>query len=56
MFVRNEIRKEVVAQYPSAAKIVKVNGGYMVFDCVGDYQTWKNQNDRLHNEIKAASN
>lgn len=43
MFVQNEKRKQVVAHYPSAAKIVKVGSGYMVFEFVGDYETWKNQ-------------
>lgn len=43
MFVKNTNRKHVVAQYPGAAKIVKVDGGYMVFMFVSDYDTWKNQ-------------
>lgn len=36
-------RKNVVAAYPSAAKIVKVCGGWQVFECVGDYKTWAAQ-------------
>lgn len=43
MFVANENRKEVVNLYPSAAKIVKVCGGYKVFEFVTDYEIWKNQ-------------
>lgn len=43
MFVANTNRKQVVAANPSAAKIVKVEGGYMVFEFMSDYQTWKNQ-------------
>lgn len=43
MFVANTNRKEVVAQHPGAAKIVKVCGGYMVFESMADYATWKNQ-------------
>lgn len=43
MFVANENRKEVAKQYPSAAKIVKVCGGYMVFEFLIDYETWENQ-------------
>ncbi len=43
MFVANENRKEVVKQYPGAAKIVKVCGGYGVFEFFTDYETWKNQ-------------
>ena len=43
MFVANTNRKEVVAQNPNAAKIVKVEGGYMVFKYMSDYETWKSQ-------------
>ena len=43
MFVVNTNRKEVFAQNPSAAKILKVEGGYMVFEFMSDYETWKNQ-------------
>lgn len=43
MFVANKNRKEVVKQYPSAQKIVKVCGGYMVFFTQPDYTTWLNQ-------------
>ncbi len=43
MFVANTNRKQVVARYPEAAKIVKVEGGYMVFEFMSDYETWKNQ-------------
>jgi len=28
---------------PWAAKIVKVEGGYMAFESVSDYQTWRKQ-------------
>jgi hypothetical protein len=43
MFVANTNRKEVVAQHPGAAKIVKVEGGYMVFEYMADYEIWKSQ-------------
>ncbi len=36
-------RKDVVAQHPSAAKIVAVGGGYAVFDTLTDYEIWRNQ-------------
>lgn len=36
-------RAAVVAAYPSAAKIVKVDGGWAVFEYMTDYETWKNQ-------------
>ncbi len=35
--------REVKAEYPSAAKIVKVTGGWAVFDTLADYETWKRQ-------------
>ncbi len=28
---------------PWAAKIVKVDGGYMAFESIDDYNTWKRQ-------------
>lgn len=43
MFVANTNRKEVVAQNPGAVKLVKVEGGYIVFETIDAYQTWKNQ-------------
>lgn len=42
-FIETKNRKEVEKEYPSAAKIVKVEGGYMVFAFLQDYNTWKNQ-------------
>lgn len=36
-------RKNVVVAWPSAAKIVKVCGGWAVFEFVTDYQDWLNQ-------------
>ena len=36
-------RKEVVEAYPSAAKIVRVMGGWMVFETYTEYLTWKSQ-------------
>lgn len=36
-------RKEVKKAYPAAAKIVKVCGGWAVFETIADYNTWKNQ-------------
>ena len=35
--------KAVKTAYPSATKIVKVHGGWQVFDTWTDYQIWKNQ-------------
>lgn len=42
-FIASDSRKEVVAANPGAAKIIKVCGGYMVFDTIADYETWKDQ-------------
>jgi hypothetical protein len=36
-------RKNVVAAYPAAAKIVKVCGGWAVFEFFTDYEIWRNQ-------------
>ncbi len=33
----------VKEEYPSAAEIVEVDGGWMVFDTVTDAETWRNQ-------------
>ncbi len=33
----------VRAEYPGAAEIVEVDGGWMVFDTVTDADTWRNQ-------------
>jgi len=42
MFI-SKSRKEVLNQYSEAAKIVKVCGGYQVFETLSNYKTWKNQ-------------
>jgi hypothetical protein len=36
-------RKDVSATYPAAAKIVKVSGGWAVFEFLSDYEMWKAQ-------------
>ena len=43
MFIANTNRQAVAAEYADAAKIVKVEGGYMVFMTMTEYQTWQNQ-------------
>lgn len=47
MIFANELdyktRKNVVAAYPSAAKVVKVCGGWAVFAFMSDYEMWKAQ-------------
>ena len=42
-FIETNSRKEAEEQAEGAAVIVKVEGGYMAFEYVSDYQTWKNQ-------------
>lgn len=41
-FVRGS-RKDAKKECRWAAKIVKVVGGYMCFESINDYRTWKNQ-------------
>jgi len=41
--VRCKCRRTAARRCPWAAKIIKVNGGYMVFESVADWETWKNQ-------------
>ena len=36
-------RREAVKLMPWAAVIAKVAGGYMGFERMGDYRTWRNQ-------------
>lgn len=36
-------KKEVLKEYPLAQEIVKVDGGYLVFFYMSDYEIWKNQ-------------
>ena len=43
-FYPSMTRKEVENENPGAAKIVKVDGGYMAFDTLDEYDTWINQN------------
>jgi hypothetical protein len=38
-----ENRKAVSVAYPAAAKIRKVAGGWMVFETIADYETWRKQ-------------
>lgn len=41
--IQTESRKEAINQMPWAAKIVKVDGGYIGFESIVDYQIWQNQ-------------
>lgn len=42
-FIETDKRAEAVKACPWAAKIIKVDGGYMAFESHDDYKTWKNQ-------------
>lgn len=42
-FVQVDTRKQAVDECPWAAKIVKVDCGYMCFESFADYETWRNQ-------------
>jgi hypothetical protein len=43
LFVKAKSYKTVLEQYPGAAILVKVEGGYTVFMTVTAYDVWKNQ-------------
>lgn len=36
-------KKEALEKASWATKVVKVDGGYMAFEFMSDYTTWKNQ-------------
>jgi hypothetical protein len=42
-FIETESRNEAKKAAPWAAKIVRVCGGYMAFQSITDWKTWKNQ-------------
>ena len=41
--VKGKIAKTLYEMYPDASAIIKVDGGYMVFDYVTELETWRNQ-------------
>ena len=43
LFIEGQTRKEVSNQYPGATKILKVQGGYLVFFTHTDFEIWRNQ-------------
>lgn len=43
VFIGCKCRKTAVRRCPWAEKIVKVEGGYMAFATLSDYQLWKRQ-------------
>jgi hypothetical protein len=42
-FTEAKTRREAARAYPWYVRIVKVDGGYMVFESEADYQTWRRQ-------------
>jgi hypothetical protein len=42
-FIECKTRKTAIKRAPWAAKIAKVEGGYMAFESVADYETWRKQ-------------
>jgi len=42
-YVRVATRSQAKKACPWASVIVKVDGGYLCFESVDDYRTWKNQ-------------
>lgn len=43
VFLAGVSRKQAIAQCPWASKIVKVEGGYLAFESLSDYETWRKQ-------------
>lgn len=43
MFIQCATRKEASANCPWAEKIVKVDGGYLCFKFIEDYEIWRGQ-------------
>ena len=42
-YANGKTRKQVKEEYPDHAKIVKVDGGYAIFETWDEYYTWRNQ-------------
>lgn len=42
-FIECKDRKTAAKRCPRACKIVKVEGGYMAFESLTDYETWRKQ-------------
>lgn len=42
-FIQVDSRKQAKDTAPWAAKIVKVDGGYVAFESIADYETWRKQ-------------
>ena len=42
-YANGKTRKQVKEKYPDHVKIVKVYGGYAIFETWNDYEIWRNQ-------------
>ncbi len=42
-FIETTKRHEAVKSCPWAVKIVKVEGGYLAFESIADFETWRRQ-------------
>lgn len=42
-FIHANSKREAYDMAPDAAKLIKVCGGYMAFDSIEDYETWRRQ-------------
>jgi hypothetical protein len=42
-FVQANNRRTATIECPWAAEVVKVDGGYMAFESITDYQMWRSQ-------------
>lgn len=42
-FIQANSKREAYDMAPGAAKLIKVRGGYMAFDSIDDYETWRMQ-------------
>lgn len=42
-FVQCRYRHQALKECPWSSRVAKVNGGYMCFESISDYYTWRNQ-------------
>lgn len=42
-FILTTKKSDALKECPWASKVVKVDSGYLAFESIEDYKTWKNQ-------------
>ena len=42
-FIQANSKREAFDRAPDAVMLIKVCGGYMAFDSIDDYETWRKQ-------------